>query len=91
MALKDCPECSGQVSTDADRCPHCGYPVNPEKSDVYQFRLRILKNLKVFLCICGVVCIFLLFFRDTRIAGLYSGFMSLLGLIVISLKINMLE
>ncbi len=27
MALIDCPECSKQVSTAAQSCPHCGFPV----------------------------------------------------------------
>ncbi|MEE9275626.1 MAG: hypothetical protein V3V62_10000 [bacterium] len=26
MALSDCPECGGMVSTEAIACPHCGYP-----------------------------------------------------------------
>jgi uncharacterized membrane protein YdbT with pleckstrin-like domain len=27
MALIQCPECKGQVSTEATACPSCGYPV----------------------------------------------------------------
>jgi len=27
MTLTSCPECSGQVSSEALRCPHCGHPV----------------------------------------------------------------
>lgn len=27
MAIITCPECGGQVSTEAAACPHCGYPV----------------------------------------------------------------
>ena len=27
MALTNCPECDGQVSTDALTCPHCGHPL----------------------------------------------------------------
>ena len=27
MALMQCPECSGKVSSFAITCPHCGYPV----------------------------------------------------------------
>jgi len=27
MALINCPECGKQVSTAANTCPHCGYPV----------------------------------------------------------------
>ena len=28
MALIECPECGGQVSTLAAACPHCGFPVS---------------------------------------------------------------
>ena len=28
MALIKCPECSKDVSTSAQVCPHCGYPIN---------------------------------------------------------------
>jgi predicted amidophosphoribosyltransferase len=27
MALHDCPECGKSISTHAEACPHCGYPV----------------------------------------------------------------
>jgi hypothetical protein len=27
MALTQCPECRGQISTEAAACPHCGYPL----------------------------------------------------------------
>ena len=30
MALIKCPECGGTVSSFADKCPHCGHPVDPE-------------------------------------------------------------
>lgn len=32
MALINCPECKGQVSTEATTCPSCGYPVNVKKA-----------------------------------------------------------
>jgi len=32
MALTQCPECEGNVSTEADACPHCGKPLNPPKT-----------------------------------------------------------
>ena len=28
MALMQCPECGGKVSSFAAACPHCGYPIN---------------------------------------------------------------
>lgn len=35
MSLAKCPECGGQVSTDAPNCPHCGYtpPSQQEGAD----------------------------------------------------------
>jgi hypothetical protein len=33
MALVDCPECSEEVSEDADACPHCGYTLEAEDSE----------------------------------------------------------
>lgn len=29
MALIDCPECGRQVSSAAEACPQCGYPISP--------------------------------------------------------------
>jgi Uncharacterised protein family UPF0547 len=31
MALTVCPECAGQVSAQAERCPHCGYPFRGQR------------------------------------------------------------
>lgn len=31
MALIKCPECGKEVSTVADTCPHCGYPIKNNK------------------------------------------------------------
>lgn len=31
MALIDCPECKGRVSSRAAACPHCGFPVREER------------------------------------------------------------
>lgn len=28
MALSECPECGGKISTLAAVCPHCGFPVS---------------------------------------------------------------
>lgn len=29
MALTQCRECGGQVSSESNQCPHCGAPVAP--------------------------------------------------------------
>ena len=31
MALKPCPECGNSVSTRADSCPKCGFPLNSQQ------------------------------------------------------------
>ena len=33
MALIQCPECGGNVSTAAAACPHCGYPISSNRKD----------------------------------------------------------
>jgi hypothetical protein len=33
MALINCPECSKQISDQSNSCPHCGYPMKPQRSD----------------------------------------------------------
>jgi len=30
MSLLKCPECGGSVSSEANACPHCGYPIKKE-------------------------------------------------------------
>ncbi|MFN0178964.1 MAG: heavy metal-binding domain-containing protein [Gemmatimonadales bacterium] len=39
MALQPCPECQGEVSSDASRCPHCGKAL---VTDVRSFGGRLL-------------------------------------------------
>ncbi len=31
MALQKCPECNNSVSTIAESCPQCGYPIRAKK------------------------------------------------------------
>ena len=33
MALTSCDECEREVSTEAEACPHCGYPIRGTASD----------------------------------------------------------
>lgn len=30
MALISCPECSNNISEKASKCPHCGFPLDPQ-------------------------------------------------------------
>ena len=36
MALIKCPECGKEVSTAAEACPHCGYPLKSRKPTEYE-------------------------------------------------------
>ena len=36
MAILDCPECGGDLSTEAESCPHCGYVLNPRPTSLDQ-------------------------------------------------------
>jgi len=42
MALMNCPECKGQVSSEAGTCPNCGHPIRPRRQRV---GLRILLSI----------------------------------------------
>ena len=33
MALLKCPECNKKISSAANACPHCGFPLSPSQSD----------------------------------------------------------
>ncbi len=33
MTLIKCPECEQDVSSEANACPHCGYPLSPTAHD----------------------------------------------------------
>ena len=33
MALKHCPDCGKEVSTEPPSCPYCGRPFRPQKTD----------------------------------------------------------
>ena len=90
MTLKDCPECSGQVSTEADRCPHCGYPVNPAQSDVSRYRIGRLKRGRIF-CSVAAIGTVICFVYDHNIQWLFATLISFLGLFVASLKIDVLK
>lgn len=36
MAIVDCPECGGDVSTEAESCPRCGCVLNPRPTSLDQ-------------------------------------------------------
>jgi hypothetical protein len=61
MGLINCPECQGKVSTAATACPHCGYPINSNKTkdsdkgnDIWKFIKLGAKCAGVAMVLCGV-------------------------------------
>ncbi|MBV8815603.1 MAG: hypothetical protein JO271_14010 [Verrucomicrobia bacterium] len=49
MALIRCPECSGQVSDQAVKCPYCGHPLEKTKAapaDDWRERFRMIHSEK---------------------------------------------
>jgi len=65
MALIECPECKGTVSSNAKSCTHCGYQVNPTWTQftVSSFLWNLLK----------------LFFYGTVGSLLFIFFLAILG------------
>jgi transcription elongation factor Elf1 len=47
MALIDCPECKGKVSTEAMTCPHCGYPMSSDASPKAKTKNNLWKCIQV--------------------------------------------
>ena len=44
MALINCPDCGKQVSSLADKCPDCAYPINPKVDPPLQIQQPALRN-----------------------------------------------
>ena len=90
MTLKDCPECSHEVSTEAYRCQSCGYPVNPCNSTLNQIKLWLLRRLS-FLWIL-VCCISFVGWLVSR-SGLASSIGSVTGVlfVVFMFRLQQLE
>jgi hypothetical protein len=46
MALTECSECDGTVSSKASACPHCGYVINkPKRYTLFSFLWDVVKLL----------------------------------------------
>lgn len=58
MALIKCSECGKEISTTAERCPHCGYCTNHGRSVVETKALLVKWGVFVILIIIGFVMIF---------------------------------
>lgn len=66
MALTKCPECGKEVSTSAETCPHCGYPLKVNQADkalveetehLSKVYLKNQKHHMIAELVCSVICI----------------------------------
>lgn len=68
MALISCPECTKEISDKVSSCPHCGYPMIEEKSDIQKVEVasvslkieerkkkKIIKTAIIFIVIISIV------------------------------------
>lgn len=76
MAIIKCPECSHGVSTAADACPNCGYPLKKDRPAERDFRTwmnernRTLFFVSIIAVIAGLVILpFSLRFAITPLCG----------------------
>jgi hypothetical protein len=61
MALIKCDECKKEISSKAEKCPHCGNPVRSES--------KVVKKVAT----SGVRIVFMLVFIFSIITGLFTG------------------
>lgn len=54
MSLIKCTECGREISNQAEKCPHCGYPINHDLSKKKPIWLLIVAG------ICGIIAILVL-------------------------------
>lgn len=50
MALIDCPECGRNVSTMANSCPNCGYPIKINTASSQDFNKEAIIKMMVSFC-----------------------------------------
>lgn len=96
MALITCPECGKEISEMADKCIHCGYPVNVKKEINVQTIEQTGKKYKkqklysVLIFIFGIAVMFLTIPLDSRIfipTGIIISVISIIWFIIIEIKI----
>jgi hypothetical protein len=55
MAMIECPECKGMMSSLAHACPNCGYPNSAVKAQAIGGRIRIDRSWWIAFIVCGLV------------------------------------
>lgn len=81
MALLPCPECKKEVSSEADACPFCGFPIRqtPAEPQFEAYRRRVLIGSLV-LCFAGLAA-------GIALSNPYVWGLSLAGIVIASRKL----
>ncbi|HMD69249.1 MAG TPA: hypothetical protein VKF42_10260 [Chitinivibrionales bacterium] len=59
MALLECPECKGQASSSACRCPHCGFSLKGRSGSLSRYIPVVLA--------CALACVLLVIFCSVAV------------------------
>lgn len=86
MTLLKCDECKKEISDKANACPHCGYPIQPQKiENSIQAIEKTGKNLKlhyILAIITWIVGSFVSLLSNKGTFVFYSGFaMFIIGIL----------
>lgn len=88
MAINQCPDCNGKVSSSASACPHCGRPFGggtPGKPDV-QTTQQTAKSWKGIGCLGSLIMMvggsLLLFSNSSPMSVVWGSGLLILGLVV---------
>lgn len=61
MSLIKCPECNKEVSSQSDKCPHCGYPLNRTQEAPHNAEKKKPSPALIILAvICGIIALLVL-------------------------------
>ena len=63
MALINCPKCGKEITTQAEACPNCGYPVNTTTSIISEKHSKSQKRMIALALPIGIMAILRVFFE----------------------------
>lgn len=102
MALIRCPECGNEVSTEAETCPHCGYPIKKGSANKNNYKSnsilstnaiwvntwqKKLRKLRVTLGIIFLVCLIICITVCPFLLGVLINNYFVIGIILLYLGI----
>lgn len=92
MALITCPECNHQVSSHADVCVQCGYPIKANKAILTERTSKAIKKLAVSPTIIFVISFFTMAYSVTfDVYDYYIWFIAVGGMILSGIWLWVIE